>query len=116
MFMQRVYTAHFSPVNCCIFGIRAKPLASFRGNIQSGNSIKCPMNAPDTYISSISFLVQVSSLPISIIYQSVLNLAPNPLTWRGYSMANVPCFKFLHCPLSAGKMCGIRYTQANMAL
>ena len=72
--MLRVFKAQFSPVKCSetIFCKRAKPLASYRGTIQSENSIKCPMKAPDTYISSISFLVQVSSLPISMIYQSVL--------------------------------------------
>ena len=35
------------------------------------------------------------------------NHAPNPLTWRALNRVNVPCFYFLHCPLSAGKMCGI---------
>ena len=74
VFMLRVFTAHFSPVKCSktIFRKRAKPLASYRETIQSGNFIKCHRNAPDTYISSISFLLQVSSLPISIIYQFVL--------------------------------------------
>ena len=66
VFMLRVFTAHFSPVKCSktIFCKRAKPLASYRGTIQSGNSIKCSRNAPDIYSSSISFLLQVSSLPI----------------------------------------------------
>ena len=35
------------------------------------------------------------------------NKGPNPLTWPGYRGANVACFNILHCPLSAGKMCGI---------
>ena len=117
LFMPRVFTAHFSPMKCSktIFRKRAKPLASYRGTIQSGNSIKCLRNAPDTHILSISFLLQVSSLPISIIYQCV-NHVPNPLTWRGYSRATVPCFNFSHCPLSAGSMCGNWYTKANMAV
>ena len=77
---------------------RAKPLASFRGTIQSGNSMKYLRNASDTYISSISFLLQVSSLPISIIYQSVLTTHRIPL-----SQANVPCINFFHCHLVRGK-------------
>ena len=40
--------------------------------------MKCHRNVPDTYISSISFLLQVSSLPISIIYLSVLTTHPIP--------------------------------------
>ena len=93
-----------------IFHKRTKPLASYRGSIQSGNSIKCPRNAPDTLISSISCLLQVSSLPISIIYQSVLTTHPIPWHGGGYSRANVPCFNVLHCPLiSAGIMCSIWY-------
>ena len=97
VFMLRVFTAQLSPVKCSktIFRKRAKTLASYRGTIQSGNSIKCPMKAPDTYISSISFLVQVSSLPISMIPVG-FNHAPNSLTWRGDSRANVPCFKLIH--------------------
>ena len=78
VFMLRVFIAHFSPVKFSktIFSKRAKPLASLRGTIQSVNSIKCPWNAPDPYISSISFLLQVSSLPISIMYQSGTILTP----------------------------------------
>ena len=34
----------------------------------------------------------------------------------GDSRANVPCFNILHCALSAGKMCDIIYTNANMAV
>ena len=80
MFILRVFTAHFSPVKCSktIYRKMTKPLASYRGTIQSGNSIKCPRYAPDTYISSISFLLQVCSLPINIIYQSVLTTRPIP--------------------------------------
>ena len=97
------------------FRKRAKPLASYRETIQSGNFIKCPKNAPDTYISSISFLLQVSS-PNKLNIPVGFNHAPNPLTWRGDSRANVPCFNIFHCPLSARKMFGIRYTKANMTV
>ena len=71
--MLRVIIAHFSPVkpSKTIFHKRAKPLASYKGTIQSANSIKCPWNVPALYISSISFQLQVSSLPISVMYQSV---------------------------------------------
>ena len=101
--MLSVFTAHFSPVKCSktIFLKKAKPLASYRGTIQSGNSIKCPRNASDTYISSISFLLQLSTNKTYI--QVGFNHKHNPLTWRGYSLANVPCINFLHCPLSAWK-------------
>ena len=117
VFMLRVLTAHFSPVkrSKTIFRKRAKPLASYRETIQSGNFIKCPKNAPDTYISSISFLLQVSS-PDKFNIPVGFNHAPNPLTWLGDSRANVPCFNIFHCPLSARKMFGIRYTKANMTV
>ena len=103
--MLRVFTAHFSPVKCSqtIFCKRARPLASYRGTIQSGNSIKCPMMAHDTYISSICFLVQVSSLPISIIYQSVLTT--HPISWHGGGKAGQMYHILTFCivPLVQGK-------------
>ena len=105
VFMLRVFTAHFSPVKCSktTFHKRAKTLASYRGTIQSGNSIKCHMNAPDTYIKhQLSGASELSPNKYNIPFG--FNHAPNPLTWRGYSRANVPCFNFLHCPLSARKM------------
>ena len=108
--MLRVFTAPFSPVKCSktIFCKRAKPLASNRGTIQNRNSIKCARNAPDTYISSIDQLSAASELsPNNNNIPVIFNHAQNPLTWLGLSPANVPCFNFLHCPLSVMKMCGI---------
>ena len=110
VFMLHVFTALFSSVKCSklIFYKRAIPLASYRGTIQSGNSIKCIMNAPDTYLKhQLSGASELSpnkyNIPVGF------NHAPYPLTWGGggYSLANVLCFNFLHCPLSARKMCCI---------
>ena len=100
LFMLRIFTAHFSPVKCSktIFRKRAKPLASYRGTIRSGNSIKCHGNAPDTYISSISFLLQVRSLPISIIYQSALTMHPIP--WHGGGIAGQMYHVLTFCNVS----------------
>ena len=44
------------------------------------------------------------------------NHVPKYLTRLWDSQANVSCFNILHCPYSVGKMCGIRYTKANMAV
>ena len=105
VFMLRVFIAHFSPVKCSktIFRKRAKPLVWYRGTIQSGHSIKCPRNTPDTYISSISFLLQVSSLPISIIYQYVL--ATHPIPWHGGGISGQMYHVLIFCivPLVQGK-------------
>ena len=74
--MLRVFIAHFSPVKFSKNHFTQKGqtpgfIKGERGTIQSANSIKFPTNTLDPYISSISFLLQVSSLPISIMYQSV---------------------------------------------
>ena len=55
------------------------------------------------YISSISFLLQVSSLPISIIYQSVLTT--HPILWHGGGITGEMYHILTFCivPLVRGK-------------
>ena len=103
--MLRVFTTHFSPVKSSktIFHKRAEPLASYRETIQSGNFIKCHRNAPDTYISSISFLLQVSSLPMIIIYQLVFTTHRIPSHGGGIAEQMYHVLTFCIVPLVRGK-------------
>ena len=56
-----------------------------KGDYPECKLYKMPFSAPDPYSPSNSFLLQVSSLPISIMYQSVLTT--HPMLWHGGDIA-----------------------------
>ena len=104
-FMLRVFTAHFSPVKCSkTISTKGPNPWLYIGGYSEWGLYKMPQERA-LYLYLKHQLSAASELSPNKQYIPVgYYHASNPLTWQGYSRANVPYFIFLHCPLSAGKM------------
>ena len=100
VFMLRVSRIHFSPVKC------SKPFSA-KGPIPECKLKKNDAGTCMIHVSQASAFCSGELPPNKYNVPVSFSHAPNPLTLLGYSQANVLCFNFLHCPLSAGVLWGI---------
>ena len=112
VFMLRVVRTHFIPAKALKpFSAKGSRLARYRGTIcrpfPECELYKMPQKRADILISQASAFCSGELSPNKYNVPVGLYHAPNSLTWRWYSRANVPCFNFLHCPLSAGEILDI---------